>query len=415
MSLTRRAFLSLCAAGGAGAVGASRAAAQEPFAWRRFGDLLRARFTDLRRHFVFDYYPWYAADPFRHWTMWHRVPPDDLAANTMPLLGAYDSRSRDVVEQHARWIADSGVGVINVSWWGQGSFSDRTVPLLMDVMGDHDIQVTFHLEPYSLDRATRMPEDVLYLLREYGEKRRWDHFYFNERADGTQGPVIKLFRTTTSERVANCHGEIEAVADFVPDGDWRRQTDRLREVVNGDFDHLTLLSNSPRVERVVAAGFDGISIYDPADTPDQWLDKALAATREGALFAFPINPGQDYVERRVVEPNSCYAPPPFLPASSEFDWNRAEDRERAAQLAEQRIEESLQTNLVLQTHPWLGNVDRGFFLTHITSFNEWHEGHQFEPMKDASALNSAERAVGYHNPADGAYRMRKLVDLLGEL
>ena len=85
---------------------------------------------------MFEYYPWYAADLFRHWTLWNRVPPDDLAANTILLLGAYDSRSRAVVEQRARWIAESGVGVINVSWWGQGSFSDRVVPLIMEVMAE---------------------------------------------------------------------------------------------------------------------------------------------------------------------------------------------------------------------------------------------------------------------------------------
>ena len=415
MSLTRRAFLSLCAAGGTGALGAAHAGAQEQFAWRRFGDLLRARYTDPRRHFVFDYYPWYAADPFRHWTMWHRVPPVDLAANTMPLLGAYDSRSRAVVEQHARWIAESGVGVINISWWGQGSFSDRAVPLIMDVMADHDIKVAFPLEPYNLDRATRMPEDVLYLLREFGERRRWDCFYFNERADRTQGPVFKLFRTAPPQQVENCRGELEPVADFVLDSEWRRQVERLRSIVADDFDHLTLLSNTSKAERVAAQGMDGISVYDPADSPDQWLDHALVSTRVGVLFAFPLNPGQDYMARRVVE-DPCYVTPPFLPAVSEpIDWTRPEEREMAARLAENRMEETLQANLMLQTHPFLGNVDQGFFLVHITSFNEWHEGHQFEPMKDDTALTDAERAVGYHNPADGAYRLRKLTDLLGRL
>ena len=106
--MTRRDFLTAClaAGGSAGCLAAggpaglaARAGAyplppglaapgSEGFPWRRFGDLLRARFRDLRRHFVFDYYPWYAADPFRHWTQWDRVPPVDLAANTMPLLGA---------------------------------------------------------------------------------------------------------------------------------------------------------------------------------------------------------------------------------------------------------------------------------------------------------------------------------------
>ncbi len=425
-SLTRRDFLTTCLAAGGSAGVAARAGSLQPpagqpanssesFPWRRFGDLLRVRFRDPRRHFVFDYYPWYAAEPFRHWTQWDRVPPIDLAANTMPLLGAYDSRSRAVVEQHARWIAESGVGVINVSWWGQGSFSDRAVPLIMDVMADHDIHVTFHLEPYSLDRVRRFPEDVLYLLQQYGERRRWDCFFFNERADGSQGPVFKLFRTTVPQQIEDCRGELQTLPDFVPDSEWRREADRLREAMNGEFDHLTLLSDTWDAERVAAAGLDGISVYDPAETPDRWLDHAQVASRVGMVFAFPINPGLDEIERRVVEPDSCYSPRPFLPRGVDLVWSRGEDRETARARAERRTEETLQANLLLQTHPWLGNVDKGFFLVHITSFNEWHEGHHFEPMKSYSELTAGERAVGYHNPEDGAYRLRRLADVLGRL
>ena len=64
-----------------------------------------------------------------------------------------------------------------------------------------------------------------------------------------------------------------------------------------------------------------------------------------------------------------------------------------------------------QTHPWLGNVDRGFFLVHVCSFNEWHEGHQFEPMKDDLMLSADQRASGYHNPREGSYRLRYLTEL----
>ncbi|HCQ99250.1 MAG TPA: hypothetical protein DIU48_07505, partial [Acidobacteria bacterium] len=106
---------------------------------------------------------------------------------------------------------------------------------------------------------------------------------------------------------------------------------------------------------------------------------------------------------------------PFLPRGDGLVWSLAEDREAARGRADQRTTETLQANLLLQTHPWLGNVHRGFFLVHITSFNEWHEGHQYEPMKDYATLSPAERAVGYHNPADGAYRLRHLADLLGRL
>ena len=423
MHVTRRRFLSNCLALGCSAanVAASSLPAEvtgrlvEPFPWRRFGNRLRSRFRDPRRHFVFEYYPWYASAPFRHWTQWDRVPPIDLAANTMPWLGAYDSRSRSVVERHARWIADSGVGVINVSWWGQGSFSDRAVPMIMDIMADHDIQVMFHLEPYSADRVSRFPEDVLYLLREYGERRRWDCFFFDERSDGTLGPVFKLFRTTLPEQIENCEGILEPVSDYVPDGEWRRHTDRLRNAVNGDFRRLTLLSDTWDAARVAASGLDGIAVYDPAETPNKWLDHAMVASRVGMVFSFAVNPGLDEISRRIVDPGTCYEPRPFLPRTDPLVWSRPEDRERARVLAEQRTEETLQLNLLLQLHPWLGNVDQGFFLAFITSFNEWHEGHQYEPMKDYSALTSAEQAIGYHNPVDGAYRLRRLSDLLGQL
>ena len=51
-------------------------------------------------------------------------------------------------------IAEAGVGVINSSWWGPREFI-RTAPStgLMDVMAAHDIQVMFHLEPYSPRRG----------------------------------------------------------------------------------------------------------------------------------------------------------------------------------------------------------------------------------------------------------------------
>ena len=66
----------------------------------------------------------------------------------------------------------------------------------------------------------------------------------------------------------------------------------------------------------------------------------------------------------------------------------------------------------MQTDPALSNARRGFFLVYINSFNEWHEGHAFEPMKDFAQLTPDERAQGYHNPSDGVYRLETLGALL---
>ena len=53
-------------------------------------------------------------------------------------------------------------------------------------------------------------------------------------------------------------------------------------------------------------------------------------------------------------------------------------------------------------------VRTGFFLTFVNSFNEWHEGTQFEPMKDAAMLTAEEAPFGYHNAVDGGYRLAYL-------
>jgi len=57
----------------------------------------------------------------------------------------------------------------------------------------------------------------------------------------------------------------------------------------------------------------------------------------------------------------------------------------------------------------------GFFLVYINSFNERHEGHQFEPMRDLEQLTAEQRAVGYRNPPDGGYRLEALRKLLAEV
>ena len=99
----------------------------------------------------------------------------------------------------------------------------------------------------------------------------------------------------------------------------------------------------------------------------------------------------------------------------DIDWSRENHVANAHELAADRIRTTLEWSLYLQTHPWLGNVDAGFFLVYLTSFNEWHEGHQFEPMKDRALLSPDERALGYHNPEDGSYRLRLITELLRRL
>ena len=411
--MRRRRFLSAGIGAAAGLLVPDGAwAATSPIAALR---ALRSRFPDLRRRFVFEYYPWYAADPYRHWNADERRPPADVAAPYMPRLGAYDSRSRAVLEQHARWIADSGVGAINLSWWGPDSFEDRVTPLVMDVMRAHDIKVAFHLEPYANDHGRRFAEDVLYIVDRYGERRGFDAFLLLRDPDGSVGPVFKGFRTIVAATVRDCHGVEQPVADFTTDDDWRVQLDRLRTTLRGTFDRIHFFADTTDVTRSVAAGFDGLALYDNLTPPQRYAVVARTASAAGLLFSFNVNAGYFVVPPRRPVINECgqiVPPEPFVPAHAELDLATPAGRELAAALGRQRMVESFKTTVVVQSDPALSNAQRGFFLAYVNSFNEWHEGSAFEPMKDAAALSPEERALGYYNPQRGDYRLTLLRDLV---
>jgi sugar phosphate isomerase/epimerase len=374
---------------------------------------LRGRFPDLRQRFVFEYYPWYGRDPWRHWDQWQRRPPADLASHYMPRLGAYDSRDRVTLERHARWIAESGAGAVNLSWWGGGSYEDRAAHLLLDVLKDHGLKATFHLEPYRADRGRYLAEDVFYLLRVFGERRRWDALLLPRAPDGKVGPVFKGFSLILPRRTRHCRGGLRPVAGYTPDAEWRRQTDTLRELLRRDFDRVTLLADSLHMPRTAASGFDGIAIYDNRVPPEDYAGIAAEASRRGLIFSLNVNPGFDGIAPRRLRASDCYAFAPVVPdPGRRLDWSRAEDREHAAALSAARVERSLAATLAAQADPALANAREGFLLVYVNSFNEWHEGHAFEPMKDAADLTPEERGQGYRNPARGCYRLDALRALL---
>jgi hypothetical protein len=384
---------------------------------------LQRLYPDLDRHFIFEYYPWYGGPPeYLHWNYLDRVPPLDLSSVYMPRLGAYDVRSAAVIEQHARWIRETGVGAVALSWWGHDNFMDAAVPLIMDVMKDYDLKVTFALEPYAPDRGRRFADDVLYLIDRFGEKRSFDAFLLPKDASGRQGPVFKGFACILLESTTDCRGQVHKNPNYTPDGVWREQTDRLRTTLRGEFDQVTLLADSLEFARTPASGFDGIGIYDNFIAPDRYLPLARGASQAGLVFSFNVNPGYAQVEPRLpptvpdrpdIDPTDpCYVPRDTAAVGGVVDWSQTEARERAARSSADRIRESFRATLEAQTDGGLTNRERGFFLVYVNSWNEWHEGHAFEPMRDASDLTPAERANGYRNPENGRYRLETLRDLM---
>ena len=422
--VSRRAFLATSLAGVCAATADLRALQRErePIPRsrqdeRRFARVaadLRTRFDDLRSHFIFEYYPWYGTDPWRHWDQGGVTPPSRIASNYLPVLGPYDSRSSRIIEQHARWMAQAGVGAINLSWWGQGSYEDRAVPIVMDVMKDHGIQVAFHMEPYADDRAARFADDILYILREYGERRRWDALLLLERADGTAAPVFEMFNSILPPTSTDCRGVTRPFPGFVPDAVWRQQTTRIKREMAVDFEHLVILADSLDVGRTRASGFDGGASSDPYFHPERWPEVATWFNGEDLLFVFGINAGFDVILPSSPPVNDpCYREPDTDPLA-DLDWGSDAARSREQSASTERIVECFDRSLRLQTEPGSANVRRGFFLVYINTFNEWHEGTQFEPMKALRDLTAGERRV-YHNTPSGSFRLDTLAELLQQV
>ncbi len=243
---------------------------------------------------------------------------------------------------------------------------------------------------------------------QYGTKRGWDAFLLLDHADGSSGPVLKAFRTILLAQVTDCHGVVHQVPDYTSDSAWRRETDRLRAILRSDFSRVLLLADSLEVARTRASGFDGIAIYDNFVRPDEWPANAFQARRHGLLQSFNVNAGYDAIPLRDVPPDSCYRPTSFEPAGPPITWTDEVSRERAVSRSLARIDESFDTTLRLQADPESINVRDGVFLIYLNSFNEWYEGTQFEPMRDAADLTPSERRFGYHNPSQGDVRFRYL-------
>jgi hypothetical protein len=282
----------------------------------------------------------------------------------------------------------------------------------MDVMSAHDLKVTFHLEPYRSRHAASYASDVEYLIHTYGDRRKWDCLLLLRHEDGSVGPVFKSFRTILPRDFTDCHGRPLPVADYTSDEEWREQTDRVRDTFGHDFSRMTLLADSLDVARTQAAGFDGIAIYDNYVGPERWRSVAEDCTARRLVFSFNVNPGFDGVADLNPPADGCYTPPPIEPGPREYRWDQSDDRERAADESKRRIENTFQTTVSLQTDDRLFNRQRGFFLVYVNSFNEWHEGHQFEPMKGDAAIPDAQTSRHYHNAADGEYRLKTLSALL---
>jgi hypothetical protein len=262
------------------------------------------------------------------------TPPLDVSSDFYPVLGPYSANDPAVVARHFAWLRQAGVGLIISSWWGQNSFEDQALPLLLDQAERYGIKVAIHIETYVQRDAQRMVEDIQYLYQRYG-----DHPAFYRTTDSS--PWIKDDRPKGLFFVFGPgyagEGEPDVQAEY-----WQGALDAIHALPDGGI-VIAATTDCSWVER---AHFDGLYNYIHVrlgeENPFNWS----RCIPQGAWYVPSVAPGNS--PRRIG-----YAEDLYEPRSDGGTYNA-------------QWEAALGTGVQPQ-------------MVTVTSFNEWHEGTQIEP------------------------------------
>eukprot|EP01114_Cavostelium_apophysatum_P017730 TRINITY_DN5335_c0_g1_i1.p1 TRINITY_DN5335_c0_g1~~TRINITY_DN5335_c0_g1_i1.p1 ORF type:complete len:408 (+),score=38.50 TRINITY_DN5335_c0_g1_i1:134-1357(+) len=252
------------------------------------------------------YYPWYG-NPNNNgdWIHWnHKIlvdngatyePPDSIGANFYPELGPYSSTDPEIVEKHMRYLTDSGVGIICISWWGQANsddqlkhvsgFTDSAVELLLEKAALYNIKICFHHEPYEGRNALHVRRDVEYVVKKYGEHPAF--FRWKEQNDRPLFFVYDYYLTKAEEWATI----------LSPDGE--------HTIRNTDFDSVmvALFVNNNDKNLISHGNFDGGYTYFATDgftqgsTTANW--KSIADWLRGLKKVFIPSVGPGYDDTRI--------------------------------------------------------------------------------------------------------------------
>ena len=309
------------------------------------------------------YYPWYGNPTtdgeWVHWTQNNHLPPDDIASDYYPAPGAYSSNDPAVVAQHMQWLRRAGVGVIISSWWGQGSWEDQAVPLLLQMGEQYGIQVAFHIEPYNGRNPESLIGDIQYLYRQYGNSPAFFRSLATSRYSPDRQPKGMFF-------VWSIEGRSGENGSY-----WQAALDQIHELPESGL----VIANSLDARWIEGSHFDGLYNYVSLHLEEGGFDWARSLPPE-TLYVPSVIPG--FSARRVG-----YAEDTFVPREEGSTFSRQWDSALNA-----GVEPALVT---------------------VTSFNEWHEGSMIEPAR--SGVNDGN---GYTYEEYGALSPEGYLDLTRE-
>jgi glycoprotein endo-alpha-1,2-mannosidase len=309
------------------------------------------------------YYPWYYDD-------FHggRYLREHLIPAQLPELGEYNDREAAVIGQHLSWCRDSGIDFWSASWWGPGSREDVT--LLNHIfqhpdLGDFKIAILYETvgRTKNFTDYSMLAPDITYLAANY-----FPHDSYL-KIDGKPVVIVYLTRVLSSRRTL--HQSLDAMREAA--GNAGYQLYIVGDQVFGsslssraDIDALDAIINYDVYGSMGATGYAGqakVDAYYAAQA--RW--KALADS-VGTDYAPAVTPGfNDKAVRAGHSPVSRK-----LTRDDEFG----------------SLFRAMLRGAKALTDPDLGHM------VLITSWNEWHEDTQIEPVEEAPPTSTDDSATG---------------------
>jgi glycoprotein endo-alpha-1,2-mannosidase len=309
------------------------------------------------------YYPWYAHD--FHGGAYLR---EHLVPRQEPVLGEYDDRDTAIIGQHLEWSRYAGIQFWVTSWWGPANTSDTTTR--DHILNHPDLDefkiAVFYETPGRTDDYRDLSvigPDIAYLA---------EHYFGHPNYLRIEGkPVLFVYLTRDLSYFGVLEGVVDTMRNTALDagyplfivGDHAFGEPPASTGAIHLLDAITNYDVYGGMGRTGYATQAGVDSYSAAQ--QGWKDLAHAV---GVNFIPSVAPGfNDKAVRSGHEPLSRK-----LDAGDEFGTLFQAMLVGAKELAD----------------PGVGNM------LLVTSWNEWHEDTQIEPVADAPATDTDDSPTG---------------------